>query len=1071
MTKNKAATPGLPGACRIILFLLIVLSFSITNAFAQNGRIQPKEYWGVEASKVIPGATYVKEGMNTSYPSFVRFDTRSNVSFTNFFPWLKQVMKIDPNVDFKLVKQDKDELGFTHYRYIQIYRQIPIDKSFYIVHVKENLVTSFNGLSLDVPKNLSTKANFNESQALQSALRYVGAAKYKWEDKYWQNNIKQRTGNPDATYFPKGELCFSVGNDNKTYQLSYKFDINSASPDKVQRVFVNAGSGVIINTVPLESNCTGASVNTIFNGNQNISTDKYTNTNFRLRDDCQSAGLRIRDWNSTTCTSSPVEIENTTNSWTTMNEQFGGSVLWALKGSYLYWSDIRGRDSYDNSNGNVEGYINAVFSSCGGCCPNTDNASMSFSGGTMKVGLGSAGTLANSWSTLDIIAHEFAHAVTGASANLTYSNESGALNESFSDIFGETTENYILEGNDWLMGDERTNGAIRSLSNPNANNDPDTYGGTNWFTGSGDNGGVHTNSGVQNFWFYLLTVGGSGTNDNGDAYNVSGIGMDKASAIAARNLINYLGSSSNYSDARTNAIQAAIDLYGACSNEVKQTTNAWYAVGVGAQFFDANAVETSNYNGRDVSCFNACDGAATVNVISGVLPVYSWSNGASTQSISGLCPGTYTVTVTNALGLGCAVTKSVVINNTPLLTATPAVTSNYNGYGVSCFGSSDGTASANAAGGTPPYSYSWSNGQTTNNVTGLSAGNYSVDVTDANGCTASGSITVTQPPPLTTTVDATSDYNGYDVRCHGGSDGVAEAYPTGGVAPYTYSWSDGQTTKIATGLSATTYTCTVTDANGCITFASTTLTEPPQLTINAGSNAIVYLGYPDSSCTILTATGLGGGVPPYVLTWSTGSHAASIDVCPTATTVYTATITDANNCSFSDQVTVCVIDVRCGNNLDKVVICHKTGSASNPNNTLCVALSGAKNHIAHGCQLAECGLVKVCNDGGLNLRTGFPIVDLYKDEVENGNVNMQAYPNPFSKATTIRFRISRTDNVVLKLVDVSGKILKVIYTGNVDANKWYEETIDGSIYSSGMYFLQLSTRKGNNSIQKLLLAK
>src|SRR5262249_38719811 len=155
--------------------------------------------------------------------------------------------------------------------------------------------------------------------------------------------------------------------------------------------------------------------------------------------------------------------------------------------------------------------------------------------------LGAAGTLANSWSALDILGHEYTHAVTGASASLAYSNESGALNESFSDMFGEAIENSVAGPNDWLEGADRTAGAIRSLSDPNAFFQPDTYQGTFWFFPAGppaatnDFNGVHTNSGVQNFWFFLLSDGGAGTNDNGWAYSFSGIGIIDAAAIAYRN--------------------------------------------------------------------------------------------------------------------------------------------------------------------------------------------------------------------------------------------------------------------------------------------------------------------------------------------------------------------------------------------------------------------------------------------------------------------------------------------------------------------------------------------------------
>jgi len=197
---------------------------------------------------------------------------------------------------------------------------------------------------------------------------------------------------------------------------------------------------------------------------------------------------------------------------------------------------------------------------------------------------------------LDVAAHEFTHGVTYYTSGLQYQNEPGALNESFSDIFGVMVERYI-EGNvnDWQIGEDGGN-PLRSLQNPKGfgqhfpvptdcdnteTGQPDTYQGQFWHSDTCDNGGVHVNSGVQNHWFYLLAAGGSGTNDNGDTYNVQGIGIDKAARIAWYNLRFELANSSSYSDAADLAIQSAIDLYGNCSNEHIQTQNAWYAVGIG----------------------------------------------------------------------------------------------------------------------------------------------------------------------------------------------------------------------------------------------------------------------------------------------------------------------------------------------------------------------------------------------------------------------------------------------------------------------------------------------------------
>ena len=199
------------------------------------------------------------------------------------------------------------------------------------------------------------------------------------------------------------------------------------------------------------------------------------------------------------------------------------------------------------------------------------------------------------------MAHEFSHLVTTNNGNggLNYIGESGALNESFSDIMGIAVKKYVLGNNNWLIGDDVMINVsnLRSMKNPNVSNDgikgglgepqPDTYHGTYWAdvtNTSIDKGGVHANSGVQNYWFYLLSGGGTGTNDINNTYNVTGIGIDKAVQIAYRNLIYYLTPDATFGDARNGSIQAAIDLYGRDSKEHQSVVNAWFAVGVGDKY-------------------------------------------------------------------------------------------------------------------------------------------------------------------------------------------------------------------------------------------------------------------------------------------------------------------------------------------------------------------------------------------------------------------------------------------------------------------------------------------------------
>ena len=234
------------------------------------------------------------------------------------------------------------------------------------------------------------------------------------------------------------------------------------------------------------------------------------------------------------------------------------------------------RNSFDDDGAKIRSYVHYG-----------NNYSNAFWNGVVMTYGDGNGTSWNPLTSIDVCGHEVTHAVTTYSAGLIYAYESGALNESFSDIFGNAIEYYADSTEaSWIVGEDITvsGNGIRSMSNPNNGNDPDTYLGSYWYSGSADNGGVHTNSGVQNYWFYLLTEGGVGQNDNNDSFFVQGLGIRHAEAIAYRNLTVYLTASSDYEDARYYAIQSARDLFGGCSDHVIQTTNAWHAVGVGDRF-------------------------------------------------------------------------------------------------------------------------------------------------------------------------------------------------------------------------------------------------------------------------------------------------------------------------------------------------------------------------------------------------------------------------------------------------------------------------------------------------------
>jgi large repetitive protein len=215
--------------------------------------------------------------------------------------------------------------------------------------------------------------------------------------------------------------------------------------------------------------------------------------------------------------------------------------------------------------------------------------------------------------------------------------------------------------------------------------------------------------------------------------------------------------------------------------------------------------------------------------------------------------GIYSVTVTDANG--CSTSASVTITQPAL-----ALSASVSGTDVLCFGNATGAADLTVNGGTAPYNYSWSNAATTEDLANLAAGTYTVTITDANGCSTTASVTITQPAS-----GLTSSTTQTNVLCFGNSTGAADLTVSGGTAPYNYSWSNAATTEDLTGLAAGTYTVTITDANGCSTTASVTITQPASgLTAAISGTNVLCFGNATGAADLTVS----GGTAPYNYNWS-----------------------------------------------------------------------------------------------------------------------------------------------------------------------------------------------------------
>jgi hypothetical protein len=288
---------------------------------------------------------------------------------------------------------------------------------------------------------------------------------------------------------------------------------------------------------------------------------------------------------------------------------------------------------------------------------------------------------------------------------------------------------------------------------------------------------------------------------------------------------------------------------------------------------------------------NANNGTASASPIGGNPPYsYLWSNNATSANLSNLAPGAYTVTVKDINN--CTAVQTVVVNSYAC-----AISSSGNNTNVSCAGANDGTATATLTGGASPITYLWSNGATTQSINGLSGGNYAVQMQDANGCPASVSVLVSEPLALNTQLVATN------VSSTTAQDGTASASANGGIAPYSYLWSNGATTQTIQNLAIGTYSATVTDANGCTASQSATV-NGINCTLTLSIENIHNVACANSTGGDATLNIFGGDAVNIV--WSngqTGTMASGLGVG-----TYTATATDANGCMQTQTVTIIAVD-------------------------------------------------------------------------------------------------------------------------------------------------------------------
>ncbi len=307
---------------------------------------------------------------------------------------------------------------------------------------------------------------------------------------------------------------------------------------------------------------------------------------------------------------------------------------------------------------------------------------------------------------------------------------------------------------------------------------------------------------------------------------------------------------------------------------------------------------SSNLVGQDVTCHGASDGTASITLSNATTPqVFEWANGAQTAEITGLDPGIYTITATD--GNGCEVVASVEIAEPNPLNANATAT------GLTGANANNGTATANPTGGTAPFSFAWSNGGTTATISGLPSANYTVSVTDGNGCTSVQTVPVA---PFTCSLGA--NVSASNITCFGQADGEATVSILGNLTPFTYNWLNASGENMGSsatieGLSAGTYTANISDAVNCAATVGVTILEPTALEITLNEATSTDCGAANGDATVTASGGTTGG-SNYSFAWSNGEAGSTVNGLGTGS--YFVSVSDENGCEATLEIEIKIND-------------------------------------------------------------------------------------------------------------------------------------------------------------------
>lgn len=539
-----------------------------------------------------------------SIPSYYVFSERDGTFYRNdkaddITKQLNTLLKLNNETTLELVDTLTDIVKGYHETYQQYYKGVEVDGKQCSVHyapdgqvemINGNLLT-INGLDV-IPTKKMSDAKTLAVEALKTSLQKKGNGV--------SSDIWKSINIDSVATYKQAKLVVYIKDDIP--YLAYKYMLSSSIIELNQCVYINANNGNVLDIHSTTCSITANAVS-LYSDTVTIETE-YKSGTYRLYDLMRGDTIKTMIFDGVTFTynnglyyydyadSYGHDCTSSDNTWTNLSyfDRAAIDVHWGIEKTYDFYLDKFGRNSYDNRGSTIISYVNAWDYENQRYLQNS-----MWTGSNMVYG---RWTYDKAMVSIDVTAHELTHGFTNSSSNLQNTSESGAINEGISDVFGIIVEKEYKPNNPeayiWEIGEDFITGGLRNIKNPVCK----YYHGTGWANTNNltyDHGGVHSNSGVFSYWFYLLVNGRNDTNEGGFHYNVDSIGFDKAIQICYLANATYLRSNHNYTDARYCTLYAAQHLnFGA--NVLNQVANAWDAVGVYESIAGSSVIyNSSNY--------------------------------------------------------------------------------------------------------------------------------------------------------------------------------------------------------------------------------------------------------------------------------------------------------------------------------------------------------------------------------------------------------------------------------------------------------------------------------------------